>query len=314
MSDGSVIGSAEDERRPGPPVLIVTGLSGAGRTTAINALEDMGYEPLNNFPLSLFEAVIAPMGGSGRPLAIGIETRTRGFSARALMQTVEELRGRWNAATILVFLDCADDALIGRFDQTRRRHPLAPAEDPAAGVARERDLLAEIRARADIVIDTTGLSPHQLRAELESRFSRASSPGLVVSVQSFSYKRGAPAGADMVQDCRFLKNPYWDESLRMLDGRSPLIQDFVSTDPLFQPFFDRLSDLVLMLLPAYKSEGKSYFSVALGCTGGQHRSVTVAERLADRIEAEGWPVSLTHRELGRQGAGRPAGKGEGEGA
>jgi UPF0042 nucleotide-binding protein len=298
-------------RRPGPPVLIVTGLSGAGRTTAINALEDLGYEPLNNFPLSLFEAVVAPVGETGRPVAIGIETRTRGFSARALTETVEGLRRRWNAGALLVFLDCADEALISRFSATRRRHPLAPAEDPAIGVARERDILAEVRARADMVIDTTELTPHQLRTELSGRFAPGTAPGLVVSVRSFSYKRGAPAGADMVQDCRFLRNPYWDESLRHLDGTAPVIQEFVAADPLFPPFFEKLSDLVLMLLPAYKDEGKAYFSVALGCTGGRHRSVAVAERLARRIEGAGWPVALRHGEIERAAPGR---RGETDGA
>jgi len=307
-ADGGAEGSASGRPQPGaeadpsekghaPPVIVVTGLSGAGRTTAINVLEDLGHEPLNNFPLALFDAVIAPMGGSGRPLAIGIETRTRGFSAGGLIGKIQELRSRWDRRMLLIFLDCADDVLISRFSQTRRRHPLAPAEDPSTGVARERDILREVRAHADIVIDTSALTPHQLRAELESRFGAETFPGLVVSVQSFSYKRGVPPGADMVQDCRFLRNPYWDEALRALDGRAPLIQDFVTADARYGPFFEKLTDLVLMLLPAYKDEGKAYFSIALGCTGGRHRSVSVAEKLALRLSEAGWPVSIHHREL-----------------
>jgi UPF0042 nucleotide-binding protein len=289
---------------PRPLVVIVTGMSGAGRSTAINALEDMGYEPLDNFPLSLLETVIAPVAqpgaGRSRPIAFGIETRTRGFSTRALMESVEILRRRHRVGALLVFLDCADEVLIARFSETRRRHPLAPAEDAATGVARERAVLEEVRARADVVIDTSDLTPHQLRAEMTSRFGQGLEAGLSVSVQSFSYKRGAPHEADMVLDCRFLRNPYWEESLRSLDGRDARIQSFVSEDPLFATFFERLSDLTLMLLPAYKAEGKAYFSIALGCTGGRHRSVAIAERLACRIEAAGWPVALRHRELERR--------------
>ena len=287
-------------RAASPFIVIVTGMSGAGRSTAINALEDLGYEALNNFPLSLFEALIEPVKGSSQPIAIGVETRTRGFSTRALTDMLDTLRKRWSAGARLVFLDCADDVLVSRFSQTRRRHPLAPAEDPSTGIARERDMLEELRARADALIDTTNLTPHQLKSQLERRFSLASSSGLAVSVQSFSYKRGTPHEADMVIDCRFLRNPYWEETLRDLDGRDARIQGFVSDDPLYAPFFDRLAEMVLMLLPAYRDEGKAYFCVALGCTGGRHRSVTVAERLAAQIGADGeWSVQLRHRELER---------------
>ena len=284
-------------RHPVPLVLIVTGMSGAGRTTAINALDDLGYEALNNFPLSLIEALIDPAAGTEQPIAIGVETRTRGFSARAMTDAIDMLRSRWRAGTMLVFLDCSDAVLLSRFSQTRRRHPLAPAEDVATGLARERDILAELRGQADAVIDTTGLTPHDLKAELERRFAPGDSAGLSVSVQSFSYRRGAPYEADMVLDCRFLKNPYWDEALRDLDGRDPRIQGFVREDALFQSFFDKLGELVLMLLPAYKAEGKAYFCIALGCTGGRHRSVTVGEVLARRLAEDGWPVALRHREL-----------------
>ncbi|MEL6217487.1 MAG: RNase adapter RapZ [Pseudomonadota bacterium] len=285
-----------------PFVLLVTGLSGAGRSTAINVLEDLGYEPLNNFPLSLLETVVASpaTGERTRPIAIGIETRTRGFSTRALTAGLDTLRDRFGIGAMLLYLDCADEMLIARFSETRRRHPLAPEEDPATGVARERAILEEVRARADAVIDTTGMTPHQLKTELAARFAPGRATGLSVSVQSFSYKRGAPHEADMVLDCRFLRNPYWEETLRALDGSDPRIQSFVADDPLYAQFFEKLSELTLMLLPAYKAEGKAYFSVALGCTGGRHRSVTLAIRLAERIEAAGWPVAIRHRELERR--------------
>ena len=284
-----------------PMVLIVTGMSGAGRTTAINALEDLGYEALDNFPLSLFEALVAPVIGTPAPIAVGVETRTRGFSARALNETVENLRRTWRAGAVLVFLDCSDEVLAARFNQTRRRHPLAPAEDAATGIARERDVLAEVREQADALIDTSTMTPHELKAELEARFSLDRSAGMVVTVQSFSYKRGTPPGADMVIDTRFLGNPYWEDELRALDGRDDRIQVFVRSDPLYAAFFEKLCEMVTMLLPAYRAEGKAYFTIAFGCTGGRHRSVSVAEDLARRLSASGWPVSVRHRELERRG-------------
>lgn len=292
--------TAGEKPRRSAPVVILTGMSGAGRTTAITALEDLGYEAINNFPLSLIPTLLDPAQERTQPLLLGVETRTRGFSVRALADTVAALRRDITAPVLLVFLDCADDVLIKRFSETRRRHPLAPAEDAATGVRRERDVLAPIRAGADMVIDTTGLTPHDLRRELARNFSLVASGGLTVSIGSFSYKRGVPEGSDMVLDCRFLRNPYWDETLRDLDGRDPRVQGFVRDDPRFAAFLDQLAAMVLMLLPAYVEEGKVYFSVALGCTGGRHRSVTVAELLAGRLEAEGWQASLRHRELERR--------------
>jgi len=289
----------EPAAQPAPGVVIVTGMSGAGRTTSIHAFEDMGYEVLNNFPLSMLDALIEARDGS-QPLALGVETRTRGFSARSLGGALEFLRTRLDSAPLLVFLDCADAVLERRFIAARRRHPLAPAEEPATGVARERDLLDEIRAAADIVLDTTELTPHDLRAELEARFSPGRARRMTVGLTSFSYKRGAPASAELTVDCRFLRNPYWDESLRSLDGRDSAIQGYVGADPRFDAFLDRLTEMTLMMLPAYLEDGKVFFSVALGCTGGQHRSVVVAESLGRRLEAAGWPVSLRHSELERR--------------
>ena len=288
-------------RQPAPLVLVVIGMSGAGRTTAISALEDLGYEALNNLPVSLFETLVQPVKGTSAPIAIGVESRTRGFSTRALTETVDRLRNRWRAGAVLIFLDCADEVLISRFSQTRRRHPLAPEEDPATGVVRERDVLAPIRERADAVIDTTHMTPHDLKAELEGRFALIQSTGLAVNVQSFSYKRGTPHGADMVLDCRFLRNPYWDEALRMLDGRDTRIQGFVKNDPLYDEFFDMLLNMVTKLLPAYRDEGKAHFTIGLGCTGGRHRSVTVAEALTAALKENGWPVSVRHPEIDNKG-------------
>lgn len=278
-------------------VAIVTGLSGAGRSTAIHALEDLGWEAVDNLPLALIPRLTET---GGRPLALGVDTRTRGFSAEALAETVAALRATPGVAPVLVFLDASDEALIARYAETRRRHPMAPEEDVAVGVARERDALWGVRDRADLVMDTSAMSPHALKAAIQQRLAKGAGHGLSVSIQSFSVKRGAPREADMVIDCRFLRNPHWEPALRPLDGRDPAVDAHVAADPLFAPFFERLAELAALLLPAYKNEGKAYFCLGLGCTGGRHRSVALAERLAARLTAEGWRVNVRHRELERR--------------
>jgi UPF0042 nucleotide-binding protein len=280
---------------------IVTGLAGAGRTTAIRALEDMGWEALDNLPLSFVPRLTETAGeGEDRPTAVGVDSRTRGFSAEALIELVARLRAEGLATATLVFLDAADDALIGRFAETRRRHPMAPDEGVALGVEREREMLQALRDRADVLIDTTGMTPHDLKAEMRGRLAGPGARGLTVSIQSFAFKRGAPREAEMVMDVRFLRNPHWVPELRPLDGRDPAVDAYVAADPLFQPFFDRLADMTALLLPAYRREGKAYFGIGLGCTGGRHRSVALAERLAARLTAEGWRVTVRHRELERR--------------
>jgi len=278
-------------------IAVITGMSGAGRSTVINALEDLGWETVDNLPLALIPRLAEPGATGGRPLALGLDTRTRGFSAEAVIETVAQLRATPGVAPSLVFIDASDAALIARYAETRRRHPVAPDEDVSLGVARERDMLSALRARADVLIDTSDMSPHALKAAIRARLAHDRAPGLSVSVQSFSYKRGAPREADMVFDCRFLRNPHWDAALRALDGRDTAVAAYVAQDPLFTPFFEKLSELAVMLLPAYKAEGKAYFCIALGCTGGRHRSVALAERLARRLNGEGWRVNLRHREL-----------------
>lgn len=282
-------------------IVLVTGPSGAGRSTAINALEDLGYEVIDNLPLSLLPRLLEGPPPN-RPLALGLDVRNRDFSTNALIATIDGMAGRSDVSTQVLYLDAAEEELVRRYSETRRRHPLADGGPPLAGIARERELLVPIRARADVLIDSTGLSPHDLRGEVEKWFAPTEGRSLGVTVHSFSYKRGLPRGLDIVMDCRFLRNPHWDEKLRLMDGRDVAVADYVMADPRFDPFFTKIKELADLLLPAHKEEGKSHLSIGFGCTGGQHRSVTVAERLAQALADDGWQVSKRHREMERRDA------------
>lgn len=284
---------------PAVPVVIVTGPSGAGRSTAVRALEDLGFEVIDNLPLSLLPRLLdAPQ--LGRPLALGVDVRNRDFGARVLNEIVEDLRERDDINGQLLYLDASQDVLVRRYSETRRRHPLSPDGTPLSGIQDEIEKLKGIRDLADILIDTTDLSPHDLKADVERQFAVNGGPFLSVTLHSFSYKRGLPRGLDIVMDCRFLRNPHWDPDLRAKDGRDADVYDYVAADDRFADFFAKMQELVVMLLPAYKEEGKSHLSIGFGCTGGQHRSVAVTEKLAAALEMAGWPVSIRHRELERR--------------
>ena len=288
-------------------LVLVTGPSGAGRSTAIRTLEDMGYEAIDNLPMSLLPRLLEGPAPD-KPLALGIDVRNRDFSTSALIEMIDQFSAADDVPMQVLYLDCSADILLRRFSETRRRHPLAPGENPGMGIARELDLLGPIRVRADILLDTSDMSPHDLRAQLDSWFAPRGTQRLSVSLHSFSYKRGLPRGLDMVLDCRFLRNPYWDDSLRHLNGRDPQVQAYVAQDALYAGFSDKVTDLALLLLPAYEAEGKAYLSMGFGCTGGQHRSVSIAETLAKALANKGWQVSIRHRELERVAvAGRTSG-------
>jgi UPF0042 nucleotide-binding protein len=286
-----------------PRVVLVTGPSGAGRTTAINALEDLGFEVIQNLPLSLLSRLLEDPP-PGRPLALGLDTRNRDFSTLALIEAIDRLATAGGAEVL--YLDCRPEVLVRRYSETRRRHPLAPDETPEAGIAREADLLAPVRTRADILIDTSDMTPHDLRAEIAHWFAVSGAGRLAVSLHSFSYKRGLPRGLDMVFDVRFLRNPYWDADLRALTGQDARVAAHVAGDPRFDPFVAHLTGLLTFLLPAYVEEGKAHLALGFGCTGGQHRSVAVAERLALALAQAGWQVSIRHRELDRRAPGGAA--------
>ncbi|WP_298844349.1 RNase adapter RapZ [uncultured Roseobacter sp.] len=277
-------------------IIFVTGPSGAGRSSALKVLEDAGYEAIDNLPLRLLDALLAGPEND-KPMALGIDPRNRDFSTTRIIDTLGSLAVTPGVAPELLYLDCHPDVLLRRYSETRRRHPLSPDDRPAAGIQREIDILLPLRARADVLIDTSDLNVHQLRAETENWFAPDGEHRLSVSVQSFSYKRGLPRSVDIVFDCRFLTNPYWEKDLRSLDGRDNRVAEYVSRDVRFADFIKKVEDLGEFLLPAYRDEGKSHLAIAFGCTGGQHRSVTVAERLALRLAEEGWQVSIRHREL-----------------
>jgi len=294
---------------PASRLVLVTGPSGAGRTTAIRALEDMGYEAIDNLPLSLLPRLFEGPAPD-KPLALGVDVRNRDFSTAALIDVIDRIVGRGDqggemgaaeSRMQLLYLDSTAEVLIRRFSETRRRHPLSPAEDASMGIAREFDLLGPIRARADVLIETSEMSPHDLWAELERWFAPKGAQRLAVTLNSFSYKRGLPRGLDMVLDCRFLRNPYWEEGLRLLDGRDDAVVQFVRQDLRFAAFREQVSDLALLLLPAYAAEGKAYLAIGFGCTGGRHRSVATAETVAQTLADQGWQVSIRHRELERLG-------------
>ena len=286
-------------------LVFVTGPSGAGRTTAIHALEDLGFEAIDNLPLSLIPRLLEGPALE-RDLALGVDPRNRDFDARALSDLLSDLEEKDAFATSVLFLEASDDVLIRRFSETRRRHPDMKADTPLEGILAEREKLTPIREQAEFLIDTSELSPHDLRAEVEQWFAPEGRGQLALSVQSFSYKRGLPRGVDMVFDCRFLRNPHWDKLLRHKTGQSKDVADFVRQDPRFDVFSDQVLNLVVSLLPAFSDEGKTYLSVAFGCTGGKHRSVTLTEWLAKSLANKGWQVSKRHRELERRGTATPS--------
>lgn len=280
-------------------LVLVTGRSGAGRSTAIKALEDIGFETIDTPPLRFIPTMAADLIADGKSrLAIGLDARTTGFSVEAVADTLDELRRSPAFSTSMVFLDSGDEALRRRYTETRRRHPLAPNGDLEEGLRRDLARMSPIRAFADEVIDTSAFAPGELKQQMRERFEAADSPGLNVAVISFAYKFGAPAEADFVFDCRFLRNPHYDPDLRPHDGRDPAVADYIAEDPRFALYFKQVLDLSGLVLPACDVEGKSYLTLAFGCSGGRHRSVAMAEAVSRVLAAEGWRIRVKHRELG----------------
>ena len=286
-------------------VLLVTGMSGAGKSTALKALEDVGYEAVDNMPLRLLKRLLKfkdREDGDDRPLALGIDSRTRAFDAQAVVDQINEINRSGDVEARVLFLDCSGEELTRRFSETRRRHPLALDRPAADGIARERELLAPLRQSADVLLDSTDFSIHDLRRNVTTKFSAPRSTGrLTVTLMSFGFARGIARDADLVFDMRFLANPHWVDELRPLTGLDPSVGDYVAADPAFAEAFGKIADLLATLLPAYEREGKSYLTVAFGCTGGRHRSVYVTERMAAWLRESGFDPAIVHRDLGSVG-------------
>jgi UPF0042 nucleotide-binding protein len=296
-------------------VILVTGMSGAGKTSALKILEDMGYEAIDNVPLSLLGSLVAAprVGGKKRerpPLAIGVDIRTRDFSVDSIIEELATLAAETAVRVSVLYLDCEDDALGRRYVETRRRHPLAVDRPVADGIDLERRLLSPLRDRADVTLDTTGITLGDLKRTLQGQFGLQAHPVLSIQVTSFSFRRGLPREADLVFDVRFLTNPYYQPDLRLLTGLDAAVGEYIEGDKDFETFFDGLTGLLQPLLPRYVAEGKSYLTIAIGCTGGRHRSVFVAGRLAAWLEkqgdgdlaGQGRRVHLRHRDLPDSGS------------
>ncbi len=277
-------------------IVLVTGMSGAGRTTALKNLEDLGFEAVDNLPATLLGHLVRSSDQVERDVAIGIDCRTRAFDPQKLAHQLAERTSAQAPHLQLLFLDCEDEILRRRFTESRRRHPLGPDRPVTDGITRERLLIAPLRERADLVIDTSQLPLARLRQLIAGHFGGEAIACPTLSVISFAYRNGLPREADLVFDVRFLANPHYVDELRPLTGADPAVRAYVEADPGCALLMDRLDDLVLPLLPLYQREGKSYLTIAFGCTGGRHRSIVVAERFALRLRSSGWLVTLWHRD------------------
>ena len=301
-------------------ILFVTGMSGSGKKTALKALEDMGWETVDNLPVSLVDRLLAasPAEGSpdeGRPLALGIDSRTRAFDCRHVIDRARSLREGGRETSIL-FIDASGAEITRRYSETRARHPLAQDRRIEDGIIYERELLAPLRAAADELIDTTGVTTNELQALLRQRFGESAAAGATLTVMSFAFSRGVPRDADLMFDMRFLRNPHWVPHLKPYDGLNPEVAAYIAGDPIYAEAKAQIEQLILLLLPRYNAEGKNYVTIAIGCTGGKHRSVHFAESLASRLRGAGFSPTVRHRDLTHQksDAGESTLPGTGSGA
>jgi len=282
-------------------ILLVTGMLGAGKSTALRELEDLGWESIDNFPIRLFDRLIG-QDGEAHPLAIGFDCRTRGFRPDDIIERVKGYAADHRIALTTLFLDCAGHELERRFNETRRRHYLAQDLPVATGIAAERELLSPLRQWADVLIDTTEFSSNDLQLAIREQFAQTAPREMTITVASFGFARGKPPTADLVFDMRYLDNPHWVPGLKELTGLDPAVGAHIETDPLFPTSFAKIRDLLVELLPRYAAQGKSYVTIAFGCTGGRHRSVYSAEKLAKALREAGFSPTVLHRNLGSRAA------------
>jgi len=291
-------GESPDERQR---ILLVTGMLGAGKSTVLRELEDLGWEAIDNFPMRLLPRLVGGEAGE-HPLAIGFDCRTRGFDPADIIERVKKLQERDSAVVTTLFLDCAGHELERRFNETRRRHRLAQDAPVTIGIAAERELLAPLRRWAEVLIDTTTFTSNDLQQHIRELFAQDAPQAMTVTVASFGFARGMPPVADLVFDMRFLDNPHWDPALRELTGLDAAVGAHIEQAPGFAPAYARIRDLLIELLPQYAAQGKRYVNIAFGCTGGRHRSVFVAERIAEALREGGFSPTVLHRNLGSRAA------------
>lgn len=283
---------------PARRVLLVTGMLGAGKSTALNILEDLGWETIDNLPLRLIEPLVASPEAQSAPLAIGFDARTRGLVPQNIIAQATELGRLPGVALSTLFIDCATEELERRYNETRRRHPLAHGRPLAEGIRAERDLLAPLRRWADLVIDTTAFGVNELQQHIRELFADRPGGPMTVTVSSFGFARGTPPLADLMFDMRFLDNPHWVEELRPLTGLDAPVAAHIRKDPGFAESFEHILGLLTTLLPRYRAQGKGYVHIAFGCTGGKHRSVYTAEAIAQGLRDAGFSPTVRHRNLG----------------
>ena len=282
-------------------VLLVTGMLGAGKSTALRELEDLGWEVVDNFPVRLLDRLIGS-DPDNHPLAIGFDCRTRGFVPAEVISAVKDLSTRDDLQITTLFLDCATGELTRRFDETRRRHYLAQDLPVPQGIKAERELLSPLRRWAEVLIDTTDFTVNDLKQTIREQFSQSAPQAMTVTVSSFGFARGMPPATDLMFDMRFLENPHWEPGLKELTGLDAPVGDFIAGNPAFASAFERMRDLLLELLPQYASQGKTYVNIAFGCTGGRHRSVYTAERMAKALRDGGFSPTVLHRNLASRAA------------
>ncbi|MEL7199073.1 MAG: RNase adapter RapZ [Pseudomonadota bacterium] len=282
-------------------LLLVTGVSGAGKSTALDVLEDLGWETIDNFPVRLLKRLVAKPEQQSNPqrtpMAIGFDSRTRGFVPNDIISLVKELATRDDLAVTFVYIDCAGSELERRYNETRRRHPMAQGRPVHDGIAAERELLEPLRRWADVVIDTSALAVNDFQQHIRNMFGEQETGEMTLTISSFGFARGMPPLADLVFDMRFLDNPHWVEGLRELTGKDAPVADHIESDPAFHQVFNQIRDLLTDLLPRYQAQGKAYVHVAFGCTGGRHRSVFTAERMAQGLHEAGFSPTVRHRNL-----------------
>ncbi len=285
-------------------VLLITGMSGAGKSTALSVLEDLDYEAIDNLPINLLPSLIE-LAMKKDPdhinpaLAIGVDVRTRNFKPENILEILNQLRAHEGITVKILYFDSSNEILAKRFSETRRKHPLAKGKPVSEGINRERGMIDVIKEQSDYIFDTSEYNIHDLRRTLSDHFERSIDVSMGLSVTSFAYPKGIPRDSDLVFDVRFLKNPHYDSDLRPLTGMDEDVGNYIRKDPVFQNSWDKISALILTLLPEYKKEGKAYLTIAFGCTGGRHRSVYFAEKLAKYLTEKNYKVNLHHRELSR---------------